>query len=172
MKTYRVPEPHQSEPIYLYRYKDEVRSFHALRALPDDYKSRDFETEEHLILAWADFSKSAFGGEYSESAIPCWDGHYEQFGRVMLEVARLSDRRSSLCGFAPAVIDAIFPPRNCVWQPQEHNLYRAWFSLIGHPDFQPFDGGIGPMYSEHRANKFMLGIAIHEVSRELRLLAA
>jgi hypothetical protein len=111
-----------------------------LTDLPSIIKTPSSITEFDLAFNWSNFAKQSIGKvEYSESDIPCWNGHYEQFGRIMLEIMRLSrdkkmlDKSKAFFEMIPNIEDLTF-----IGEPsgtEDRTFYRLWFSFIGHPAF-------------------------------------
>jgi hypothetical protein len=163
---YQVPEAFRSDRLLGWRFSENDRLFHSLRALPDDFQRDGFHTQSDLIAAWIELAQSAFAGEMRESAIPCWDGHYEQFGMLMLQIALSSDKRGQ-DGIGDAeLIDVIMPERDFgeagFWMTSgsaDRTWYRAWFAMIGHPDFGYIEAQMGQESMTYQFRKFALRYA-------------
>ena len=142
MKYYRLKQDEwKTSPIVDYTFdKDKEAIFMKLTDLPMQIQTPTSKTEFDLAKNWCDFAKQSIGKvEYAESEMPCWDGHYQQFGRVMLELMRLSRDKSKLdksrvfYEMVPNIEDFTF-----IGEPsgtEDRTFYRLWFSYIGHPSF-------------------------------------
>ena len=130
-------------------------------------------TTHEVITAWAYFAKQALEGEYAESNLKCWEGHYEQFGIVMLHHANMSryrkDHKENWNEFFESAI-----PIDCydhLYQgpsgTEDRRYYRVWFSLIGHPDFLS-QSIIGPENLAYKCTELELCIAFDDFNRSLR----
>jgi hypothetical protein len=127
----------------LLNYRHDLKQQNKLSLLPNISFGNDCSTSANKIVAsWSDFAKDALIGEHRESSLVCWDGHYEQFGRLMYEFYTISANRSVRLANYHIVMQNTFPhvkslgfipagPCSSV----DATLYRAWFSMLGHPDF-------------------------------------
>lgn len=136
MSLYRIPKDQDAIPFFYYELNEDDRVAHALTSLnhPDSRLTR-----LDVIQEWRGIMRSAFN-DFPESPMPCWHGHYDQFGRVMLclveraaefRAGKLKDqwfRNIEYC--ADALFEDIVPMGS-----EDRVFYRAWLSLIGHPDF-------------------------------------
>ena len=131
----------EDEPLLNYTFNgDKSISFQALKDLPKEIQTVSVKTEFDLAKSWADFAKiSIEDKEFGESKVPIWHGHYEQFGRVILEVVRMVINRDNYKdrGFyntIPKLEDITF-----LGEPsgtEDRTFYRIWFNFLGHPEFQ------------------------------------
>lgn len=95
-----------------------------------------------IISDWSALAKDALDGAYKESSLVCWDGHYEQFGRLMYELYAISENRSvrlakysvEYQNFFPQVENLSFIPEGPAGT-EDRTFYRIWFKMLGHPDF-------------------------------------
>ena len=128
-------------PFLSYRYEGKDVTFHSLKGVQPEDGNRYLGTEHEVISDWTNVSKEALSGEYKESEIPCWEGHYEQFGMVMLNLANMSRYRKEFSGeWNPYYESALTTDLHEVIYTgyagtMDRVFYRAWFSLLGHPDF-------------------------------------
>ncbi len=148
---------------------DKTVVFHKLKELPDLIKSTEIKNEYDLAKAWADFAEQALIGEFAESKTKCWRGHYEQFGRVMLELMRMSrdkilEKNKAIAEMTPDLNNFTF-----IGQPgdtEDRTFYRIWFSLIGHPDYQyPRIANIE--FGTYNYWGYLIGIAVNKVNAQL-----
>ena len=75
---------------------DKTVVFQKLKELPTTLQTPSVKTEFDLSQTWANFAEQALDGEYAESETKCWRGHYEEFGRVMLELMRMSRDKDAI----------------------------------------------------------------------------
>lgn len=130
-------------PFINYRYEGKEITFYSLKGVEPDEGSRFLATEHEVIMDWATVSNEALTSkEFKESDTPCWEGHYEQFGRVMLNLANMCRDRKTLDGKWNPYFDSVLPKSNLhkfilsgYGGTEDRVFYRAWFSLLGHPDF-------------------------------------
>lgn len=95
-----------------------------------------------IVDDWSLLAKEALEGPNKESSLVCWDGHYEQFGRLMYELYAISENRSErLAGYSvefqnffPKVESLSFIPEGPSGT-EDRTFYRVWFKMLGHPDF-------------------------------------
>lgn len=130
-----------ANPLIEYTFDtDKTMLFQALKGLPDSLKSKHVNTEADLARAWADFAKMSIEHkDYGESKVPIWHGHYEQFGRVMLEIVRFVVNRDQykdrgFYNLIPKLEDISF-----LGEPsgtEDRTFYRIWFEFLGHPEFR------------------------------------
>jgi hypothetical protein len=99
-------------------------------------------TPNEIIKNWSAIAKGAFVGQFKESSLPCWPGHYEQFGRLMYELYAISENRNVRLAkysveyqyFFPLVKDLKFIPL-APSGTEDDTSYRIWFKMLCHPDF-------------------------------------
>jgi len=123
------------------RYGDVGVDYRSRPVEPSD-SGRDFlATEYDVIMAWADLARNALVGEYRENDLKCWEGHYEQFGMVMLNLARMSRSRKGHDGLWKEWYDIFIGKSlyNIIYEgpgsTEDRIFYRCWYCLIGHPDY-------------------------------------
>lgn len=142
LNEYRIEDIHNIKAISNYTFEDDKTVvFQKLKELPRNIQTQNVKTEFELAKCWCDFAEQALGeDEYAESKQVCWYGHYELFGRVMLEIMRLSRDKESykdkpyLYEMIPDLDDLEF-----IGEPtgtEDRTFYRIWFRYIGHNDFQ------------------------------------
>lgn len=136
MSLYRIPKDQDAIQFFYYELSQDDEVAYGVTALnhPDSRLSR-----LNVIQEWRDIMLSAFN-DFPESPTPCWRGHCDQFGIVMLYLVEravefragtLTDpwfRNIEYC--ADALFEDIVPMGS-----EDRIFYRAWLSLIGHPDF-------------------------------------
>lgn len=165
----------ESEVVFCYRYDEDNRKFHSELVLPSSFQSPDLKTEDDFIQIWMNFSYYPFDSSPAFSNIRPWKGHCEQFARVMLQFMRWCDRRQTWDGAQIKSLEMIMPDREVItgnfWHPansSEHDWYRAWYSLIGHPDFLGVEASGDMKFIEYMKKKFLLSVAIYDLSELLR----
>ena len=119
---------------------DKTVSLQILKDLPESIQTRDVLTEFDLAKSWSKFAKEALGDdEFAESSLTCWHGHYEQFGRVMLELMRMSrDKESFVENKELYALTIDLSDLSYIAEPtssEDRMFYRIWFNLIVHPHF-------------------------------------
>jgi hypothetical protein len=124
-------------------YRHNVKRKNQLSKLQDINSDDDDSISANEIIArWSAFAKGAFVGEFKESSLACWEGHYEQFGRLMYEFYAISENRSvrlkkysvEFQNFFPLVENLKFIPKGPS-SSEDKTYYRIWFKMLGHPDF-------------------------------------
>jgi hypothetical protein len=157
-------------PIASYTFaNDKTVVFQQMKELPVALQSQSVKTEFDLSKAWAEFAEQALDGEYAESKTKCWYGHYEQFGRVMLELMRMSrDKKEqkikAIAEMTPDIEDFTFIAEPC--GTEDRTFYRIWFALIGHPDYQyPRIASIE--LGNYNYWGYLMGVAVMNVNAEL-----
>lgn len=136
MAHYRIPQKQKAIPFLYTELTEDERIIMALTSLnhiEHNLSQLDF------VIGWRNFIESAFANS-PESNTPCWHGHYDQFGIIMLYLfERASEYISGnledewfrdIEHFSGLLHDAVVPQGS-----PERMFYRAWLSLIGHPDF-------------------------------------
>jgi hypothetical protein len=161
-------------PIASYTFaNDKTLVFQKMKELPVALQSQSVKTEFDLSKAWAEFAEQALDGEYAESKTKCWHGHYEQFGRVMLELMRMSrDKKEqkikAIAEMTPDIENFTFIAEPC--GTEDRTFYRLWFALIGHPDFQ--STRIARMeYVNYNYWDYLMGEAVGKVNEQLHKLS-
>lgn len=165
----------ENEVIFCYRYSDEHRNFHSNILLPTSFQSPDLKTEDDFIQLWMNFSYFPFENNPAFSKIHPWKGHCEQFARVMLQFMRWCDKRQTWDGTQIKSFDMIMPDREVItgnfWHPansSEHDWYRAWYSMIGHPDFLGVEASGTIDFIEYMKKKLLLSVSFYDLSELLR----
>jgi hypothetical protein len=124
-------------------YRHNAKQKKQLSQLPSiNCDGDDSITPNEIIENWSAIAKGAFVGPDIESSLACWDGHYEQFGRLMYELYAISKNRSERLkkysdeyqNFFPLVKDLKFIPL-APSSTEDDTFYRLWFKMLGHPDF-------------------------------------
>ncbi len=169
MSEYRL-ENEFAPPIVSYTFaNDKTVAFQQMKELPDSIQSTDIKNEFGLAKAWADFAEEALVGEFAESKLQCWRGHYEQFGRVMLELMRMSRDKANEKVKAIAEMTPDLDNFKFIGQPgdtEDRTFYRIWFSLIGHPDYQhPPIANIE--FGIYNYWGYLMGVAVTKVNKQL-----
>lgn len=127
-------------PFLNYRYNRESEINH-MRGVSHTLASVGVKTADSIICYWADFAHDELRHYHLQD---CWRMHYEQFGRLMyhfldvflrknayLKAGRFSQKQMDF--FPDDKPDFIIDGPNSA---EDRTLYRCWFGLIGHPDFQ------------------------------------
>lgn len=141
-KEYRFDDVSKSEPMLDFRL-DMADIDYRSRLIEPCNSGRDFLTTEYdVIMAWADLARNAHIGKYRESDLKCWEGHYEQFGLVMLNLANMSRYRKGYDGLweewydiflSEALYSGLY--RGPIGK-ADRIFFYCWFRLLGHPDYQ------------------------------------
>ncbi|NBS34272.1 MAG: hypothetical protein EBS82_00280 [Methylocystaceae bacterium] len=172
---YKSSKNAQDREILLrYRYDKPAKTRHAAQSLPGIYQTQELKTEHDFINLWTRFADFPFEAEPSEQAINCWIGHKEQFGRLMLQLFRLLHTKKTWDGAELALRYALTPFREILVEdlihPEisaDHDWYRAWFSIIGHPDFQRLETRNIASKVNYMKKKLLLAVAIQDLTRQL-----
>ena len=130
-------------PFLNFRYEGKEVTFHSLKGIEAEKdEGRYLSTEHQVITDWATVCREALSGDYKESETSCWEGHYEQFGLVMLNLAKMCRYRKTHDDRWNPFFDSTLPSNylhpiiyNGYSGTEDRIFYRAWFSLLGHPDF-------------------------------------
>lgn len=112
-----------------------------LHQIEPDYSS-NFQHGFAVIKAWSEFAQEAWSGQNLEATEPCWPHHHDQFGRVMLYLAEMCLSRKDFAGKTSRFLDQYLPDSSFAQRifsgptgTDDRIFYRAWYRLIGHPDF-------------------------------------
>jgi hypothetical protein len=141
---YQLKADIQTTPLLSYRYEGKDITFHSLKGVQPEENNNYLATEHEVINDWKKVCEEALSAEYKESEIPCWEGHYEQFGLVMLNLANMSRYRKDFAGkwnpyYDSALTDDLHELIYTGYSgTMDRIFYRAWFALLGHPDFNKF----------------------------------
>ena len=128
-------------PIVDYSFaSDSALELMKTKLLPSTIQNTKIKTEFDLAQAWSGFAKKLLGQrKLAESEIVCWDGHYDQLGRVMLELMRMSRDKPEMLSkeevyeMIPDLEEITF-----IGKPgriEDKMFCRIWLSLIRHPAF-------------------------------------
>jgi hypothetical protein len=134
MEEYRLKIDKTEKPLLIIDY-----TFGGDRNL-ELMKSTNLKTEFDLAYAWSDFARKYLEKTKEIAATPiCWQGHYDQLGRVMLEMMRLSRDRQEMVN-QEGVYDIIpnleeIPFVSKPSRLEDKMFCRIWLSLIRHPAF-------------------------------------
>ncbi len=128
-------------PIVDYSFaSDNALELMKAKSLPSTIQNTKIQTEFDLAQAWSGFAKKLLGQRKSaESDIACWDGHYDQLGRVMLELMRMSRDKPEMLSqeevyeMIPDLEEITFISKP--GRIEDKMFCRIWFSLIRHPAF-------------------------------------
>ena len=169
---YSVPKLlRENEVLFCYRYNEENIDLHRNIAMPISFQSPDLRSEDDFMKLWIDFSYFPFDICSTEFKIRPWKGHCEQFARVMLQFMRMCNKRLAWDGRDVPTLHSIMPAREVIsgsfWHPasnSEHDWYRAWYSLIGHPNYLRVDASGSFEAFEYQKKKFLLSAAIYDLS--------
>jgi len=120
--------------------QDKSIVFQKLKGLPEQLQTSNVKNEFDLAKAWADFAKmSVEDSDFPETSMPIWNGHYEQFGRVMLELVRISRDREKHKGKGFYSTIPLLEDISFMGEPsgtEDRTFYRIWLNFIGHPEHQ------------------------------------
>jgi hypothetical protein len=169
-EKYQLTDSHNLAINYRY-LDDKIIYFSKLIEQPTD-GSKYLKTEHEMITEWANFAQQALEGEYAESKIKCWEGHYEQFGIVMLTLANMCRYREDYAGKWNEFFESALPTDcyNHLFEgpngTEDRIHYRVWFALLGHPDFLK-QSLIGMETLNYKANELSLCIAFEDFNRSL-----
>jgi len=155
-----------------YRYADDKLIYFSKIIEQPSNSKKYIKTEHNLITEWADFAKQSLEGQYPESNIKCFEGHYEQFGMVMLTYANMCRYRKDYAGKWNKFYDSILPD-DCYDHlfegpngTEDRIYYRVWFALLGHPDFLN-QSLIGMENLSYKINEISLCIAFEDFNKSL-----
>ena len=130
-----------NDPLLNYIFEsDKSITFLALKDIPKLLQTSNVKTELDLVKAWANFAKiSIEDKEFGESKMPIWIGHYEQFGRVILEMVRIVSNKDEYKNKAIYEIIPKLEEIKYLGEPtgtEDRTYYRIWFNFLGHPEFK------------------------------------
>lgn len=170
--TYRLNDIHKTKPVLRYRYGQDGIDYSSKLVEPSNDGSDFLATEQDVISEWAHFAKLAFIGEFRESDSKCWVGHYEQFGMVMLNLAKMARYRKGFQGHWNDWYDGVMDDEMYHYiltgptGTEDRILYRCWFRLLGHPDFLDETLNKSEVYS-YKLAELCLYIAFDDMNRRL-----
>ena len=78
-----------------YEYNDSKELSYMLLKSLSPISSEAQANADDLIRAWANIAREGLEGEYKEADVPCWEGHYFQFGRLMYHMLDVLVRRDN-----------------------------------------------------------------------------
>jgi hypothetical protein len=144
MEEYRLRIDKTAKPLLIidYTFDNDVR-LDAMKAthLPSKLQNDKVKTEFDLAYAWSDFARNYLKKTEEIASTPlCWEGHYDQLGRVMLELMRLSRDKQSMADSEDGAYDLIPELEEIPFVSNPSGLEdkmfcRIWLSLIRHPAF-------------------------------------
>ncbi len=142
-QNYRLKLEKTAKPLLIVDYSfggDTVLERMKVAPLPSAIQNAKVKTEFDLAQAWSNFARKSLGQrKLAESEIECWDGHYDQLGRVMLELMRMSRDKPEM--LTKAGVYEMIPDLEeitFIAKPgriEDKMFVRIWFSLIRHPAF-------------------------------------
>ena len=144
MEEYRLKIDKTEKPLLIVDYTfGSDRSLELMKStnLPTALQNAKVKTEFDLAYAWSDFARKYLEKTKEIAATPiCWQGHYDQLGRVMLEMMRLSRDRQEMVDQQNGVYDIIpnleeIPFVSKPSRLEDKMFCRIWLSLIRHPAF-------------------------------------
>jgi hypothetical protein len=143
MEEYRLKIDKTAKPLLIIDYTfGSDRNLELMKAtlLPTPLQNAKVKTEFDLAQAWSVFANQYLQMTKEIAATPiCWEGHYDQLGRVMLEMMRLSRDKKDMVDqegvyeIIPNLeeIPFISKPSSL----EDKMFCRIWLSLIRHPAF-------------------------------------
>jgi len=147
MEEYRLKIDKTAKPLLIIDYTfGSDRNLELMKAtnLPTTLQNAKVKTEFDLAHAWSIFAKKYLEKTNEIAATPiCWGGHYDQLGRVMLEMMRLSRDKQQMVD-TEGVYEIIphLEEIRFVSKPsglEDKMFCRIWLSLIRHPAFIEMD---------------------------------
>ena len=147
MQEYRLQIDKAAKPLLIIDYTFGTdRSLESLKStnLPPALQNAKVKTEFDLANAWSTFMRKYLEKTQDLASTPiCWGGHYDQLGRVMLEMMRLS-RDKLMMADQEAVYELIpnIEEISFISKPsrlEDKMFCRIWLSLIRHPSFQEME---------------------------------
>ena len=147
MEEYRLQIDKTAKPLLIIDYTfGGDRNLELMKStnLPTALQNAKVKTEFDLAQAWSDFARKYLETTREIVAIPiCWQGHYDQLGRVMLEMMRLSrDKQQMIDTEGVYEIIPHLEEIRFVSKPsslEDKMFCRIWLSLIRHPAFIEMD---------------------------------
>jgi hypothetical protein len=143
MEEYRLQIDKTAKPLLIIDYTfGSDRSLELMKSthLPTTLQNAKVKTEFDLALAWSEFIRKYLEKTKEIAATPiCWQGHYDQLGRVMLEMMRLSrdkeemEDREGVYEMIPTLEEIPFVSKPS--RLEDKMFCRIWLSLIRHPAF-------------------------------------
>ncbi|MBU3554045.1 hypothetical protein [Polynucleobacter sp. UB-Piko-W3] len=142
MEEYRLQIDKTAKPLMIIDYTfGGDRSLELMKStnLPTALQNAKVKTEFDLAHAWSDFARKYLESTQEIAGTPlCWGGHYDQLGRVMLEMMRLSRDKQAMVDtevyeIIPQLEEIPFVSRPATLE--DKMFCRIWLSLIRHPAF-------------------------------------
>lgn len=143
MEEYRLKIDKTAKPLLIIDYTfGSDRNLEQMKAinLPTTLQNAKVKTEFDLAQAWCIFAKKYLEKTKEIAATPiCWEGHYDQLGRVMLEMMRLSRDKQEMVNqedvydIIPHLEEITFISKPS--RLEDKMFCRIWLSLIRHPAF-------------------------------------
>ena len=143
MEEYRLKIDKTAKPLLIIDYTfGGDRNLELMKAtlLPTPLQNAKVKTEFDLAQAWSVFANKYLQMTKEIAATPiCWEGHYDQLGRVMLEMMRLSRDKQDMAGqdgvyeIIPNLEEIAFISKPSGLE--DKMFCRIWLSLIRHPAF-------------------------------------
>jgi hypothetical protein len=143
MKEYRLQIDKTAKPLLIIDYtfgSDRQLELMKSTNLPTALQNAKVKTEFDLAYAWSEFARKYLEKTKEIAATPiCWQGHYDQLGRVMLEMMRLSRDKQDMSSqedvyeIIPNLEEIPFISKPS--RLEDKMFCRIWLSLIRHPAF-------------------------------------
>jgi len=142
MEEYRLQIDKTAKPLLIIDYTfGGDRSLELMKStnLPTALQNAKVKTEFDLAHAWSEFARKYLETTREIAATPiCWQGHYDQLGRVMLEMMRLSRDKQEMVNTEVYEIIPNLEELPFISKPsrlEDKMFCRIWLSLIRHPAF-------------------------------------
>ena len=143
MEEYRLQIDKTAKPLLIIDYTfggdrslEQMKSTH----LPTPLQNAKVKTEFDLAFAWSEFARKYLESTKEIAGTPLsWSGHYDQLGRVMLEMMRLSRDKQTMVDkdgvheMIPNLEEIPFVSKPSTLE--DKMFCRIWLSLIRHPAF-------------------------------------
>jgi hypothetical protein len=143
MEEYRLKIDKTAKPLLIIDYTfggDRQLELMKSTNLPTALQNAKVKTEFDLAYAWSEFARKYLEKTKEIAATPiCWQGHYDQLGRVMLEMMRLSRDKQDMSSqedvyeIIPNLEEIPFISKPS--RLEDKMFCRIWLSLIRHPSF-------------------------------------
>jgi len=143
MEEYRLQIDKTAKPLLIIDYTfGGDRNLELMKStnLPTSLQNAKVKTEFDLAHAWSEFARKYLEVTKEIAATPiCWQGHYDQLGRVTLEMMRLSrdkqemDDKEGVYEMIPNLEEIPFVSKPSGLE--DKMFCRIWLSLIRHPAF-------------------------------------
>jgi hypothetical protein len=143
MEKYRLQINQTAKPLLIIDYTFEGdRNLALMKStqLPSALQNAKVKTEFDLAQAWSTFVRKYLEKTKELASTPiCWEGHYDQLGRVMLEMMRLSRDKEDMVDtegvyeIIPNLEEIPFVSKPS--RLEDKMFCRIWLSLIRHPAF-------------------------------------